>query len=208
MQIPRCRLFRSLFRSSRRYSSQLGGRRAVAARVACRAAGLLVLTAVFAACSPAYDWRVVTNNASGYVVDLPAKPHADERDVDMGGMTVRMRMQTAEAGGAVFVVGTVDLPADDANTQQKALGFLRDGLARNVGAQPAARQVDVPLASGGTVQGVEMKVTGAAGGEQQIRTIHARLVAKGARVYQVAIVAPHEPPPDQVDQFFGSFKLF
>lgn len=169
---------------------------------------MFVLAAAFAACSPTYDWRVVTNSASGYVVDLPAKPHADERDIDIGGITVRMRMQTAEAGGAVFVVGTVDLPADDANTRQKALGFLRDGLARNVGAPPAAREVDVPLASGGAVQGVEMTVTGAAGGAQQTRTIHVRLVAKGARVYQVAIVAHHEPPPDQVDQFFGSFKLF
>ena len=170
--------------------------------------GALVLAAAFAACSPTYDWRVVTNSTAGYVVDLPAKPRADERDIDIGGMTVPMRVQTAEAGGAVFVVGTLDLPDDQAPTQQKALGFLRTGLARNVGAPPSAHEVEVPLASGGAVEGVEMQVTGAAGDQRQTRTIHARLVAKGARVYQVAIVADREPPPDQVDQFFDSFKLF
>ncbi|TDV18485.1 hypothetical protein [Paraburkholderia caballeronis] len=172
------------------------------------AAGALALAAAFAACSPTYDWRVVTNSASGYVVDLPAKPGADERSIDIGGTVVRMRMQTAEAGGAVFVVGTVDLPDARADTQQKALAFLRAGLARNVGVQPDAHEVDVPLTSGGAVQGVEMRMTGAAGAQRQTRTIHVRLVAKGARAYQVAIVADREPPPEQVDQFFGSFKLF
>jgi len=169
--------------------------------------GALVLTAAFAACSPTYDWRLVTNNDSGYVIDLPAKPSADERDVVIGTMTVRMRMQTAEVDHAVFVVGTIALPDDQAATQQKALAFLRDGLARNVGAPAHARPVDVPLASGGATPGVEMRVSGAAGADRQRRTIHARLVAKGAHVYQVAIVAGHEPPPDQVDQFFDSFKL-
>lgn len=183
-------------------------RRSVAVRRLGAAAGALMLAATFAACSPAYDWRVVTNSESGYVVDLPAKPGADERTVDIGGMTVPMRVQTAEAGGAVFVVGTVELPDDHAGTQQKALDFLRDGLARNVGAPPAAHAVDVPLASGGAVQGVEMRVTGAAGAEHRTRTIHARLVANGARVYQVAIVADREPPSDQTDLFFDSFKLF
>ena len=177
------------------------------ARPAWIAVGTLMLAAAFAACSPTYDWRVVTNTANGYIVDLPAKPGADERSVDIGGMAVRMRMQTAEAGGAVFVVGTVELPDDRPDTQQKALAFLRSGLARNVGAPPDAHEVDVPLVAGGAVRGIEMRVTGAAGAQHQTRTIHARLVAKGARVYQFAIVADHEPPPDQVDQFFGSFKL-
>lgn len=172
------------------------------------AVGALVLAAAFAACSPAYNWRVVTNNDSGYVVDLPAKPDADERSIDIGGTTVPMRVQTAEAGGAVFVVGTLTLPDDHADTQQKALDFLRDGLAHNVGAPPNGREVDVPLATGGAVQGVEIRVTGQAGDQHQTRTIHARLVAKGTRVYQVAIVADHEPSSDQVDQFFDSFKLF
>ncbi|HTH62367.1 MAG TPA: hypothetical protein VL689_19725 [Paraburkholderia sp.] len=208
MQTIFCRVRGWLFRLIRPRQVATGGARRAAVRTLAARFGALAVAATLAACAPAYDWRVVTNDENGYVVALPAKPDADERSIDIGGMTVPMRVQTAEVGGAVFVVGTVELPDDHADTQHKALDFLRDGLARNVGAPPGAREVDVPLASGGVLQGVEMRVTGAAGAERQTRTIHARFVAKGARVYQVAIVADHEPPTDQVDQFFGSFKLF
>jgi hypothetical protein len=27
-------------------------------------------------------------------------------------------------------------------------------------------------------------------------------------VYQAAVIGPKEPPPEQLDQFFGSFKLY
>lgn len=172
------------------------------------AVAILVMAAAFTGCSPTYNWRAVTNNASGYAIDLPAKPAADERRVDLGGTVVRMRMQTAEAGGAVFVVGTLELPDARADTQQKALAFLRTGLARNVGAAPDAHEITVPIASGGSVPGMEMQVSGKAGANQEMRTIHARLVARGARAYQVAIVADRELPPEQVDQFFQSFELF
>ncbi|CAG9205809.1 conserved exported hypothetical protein [Paraburkholderia tropica] len=175
------------------------------------------LVAGVLACSPTYDWRTVSNNASGYSVDLPAKPGADQRSLDVGGTTMRMRVQTAEVGGAVFVVGTLDLPDAQPATQQKALDFLRDGLARNLGAPPAAHAVDVPLAAGGAVQGIELDLTGKAdnpagfgnaGGKAEARTIHARLVARGTHAYQLAIVGREQPPVEQVDQFFQSFRLY
>jgi hypothetical protein len=108
----------------------------------------------------------------------------------------------------VFVVGTLELPDAQPATQQKALEFLRAGLAHNVGAAPEAHAVAVPLAGGGSVEGVEMRMAGKAGANGETRTIHARLVAKGARAYQVAIVGRAEPPVEQIDQFFGSFKLY
>jgi hypothetical protein len=161
-----------------------------------------------AACSPTYDWRTVSNNASGYTVDLPAKPDKDERSIDVNGTSMRMRVQTAEVAHDVFVVGTLELPDAQPATQQKALDFLRAGLARNVGAAPETHAVAVPLAGGGSVEGVEMRIAGKAGANGETRTIHARLVAKGARAYQVAIVGRAEPPVEQIDQFFGSFKLY
>ncbi|MBV8261956.1 MAG: hypothetical protein JO239_13690 [Paraburkholderia sp.] len=66
----------------------------------------------------------------------------------------------------------------------------------------------VPLAAGGSVEGLEMRMAGKAGVNGETRTIHARLVAKGARAYQVAIVGRTDPPVEQADQFFGSFKLY
>ncbi|WP_321907579.1 hypothetical protein [Paraburkholderia sp. J11-2] len=178
----------------------------VAARVA--VLGLLATAFALAACSPTYDWRTISNDASGYSIDLPAKPDKDERRIDVNGTPMRMRVQTAEVAGDVFVIGTLDLPDAQPATQQKALDFLRAGLARNVGAPPDARAVAVPLATGGSIEGVEMHMAGKAGANGESRTIHARLVAKGARAYQVAIVGRTEPPVEQVDQFFGSFKLY
>jgi hypothetical protein len=178
-----------------------------------RAAGTLaVLTgvwvAVLAGCSPQYDWRTVANNTSGYSVDLPAKPSSDQREIDVDGTRMPMRMQTAEVDGELFVVGTLDLPDSRPATQQAAIAFLRDGLARNVSTAPDARDVAVPVAGGGTVDGIELRLSGHAGERDEARTIHARLVAKGAHAYQVAIVGPAEPPVEQVDQFFQSFQLY
>jgi hypothetical protein len=174
------------------------------------AAGLLCLSAgiaALAACSPAYDWRTVTSNQNGYTVALPAKPHEDAREIDMDGTSMHMAMQTAEAGGGVFAIGTLMLPSDDPALRRKVLDFLRDGLARNVGAAPDAHPVQVPVAGGGSVTGLAMTVSGKAGAKQQTRLIYARLAARGRRVYQVAIIARAPLPREQVDQFFGSFTL-
>ncbi len=179
-----------------------------APRMSAAAFGVLTVAAALCACSPTYDWRTISNNDSGYSVDLPAKPGADERRIDVDGTPMRMRVQTAEVADDVFVVGTLDLPDAQPATQQKALDFLRAGLARNVSGVPDAQAVAVPLATGGAVPGVELRVAGRAGANGETRTIHARLVAKGAHAYQVAIVGRAEPPVEQVDQFFGSFKLY
>jgi hypothetical protein len=168
---------------------------------------VFVVAGMLAACSPTYDWRTVTNSAGGYSVDLPAKPGADQRDIDIEGTPMHMHMQTAEVDDVLFVVGTIDLPDTRPETRQKALAFLRDGLARNVGVTPDAHDVTVPLMGGGSVEGVEMRLTGKAGDKGESRTIHARLVARGTHVYQVAIVGREEPPVEQVDQFFQSFRL-
>lgn len=175
-----------------------------------RAAAALVLAGMLApliACSPTYDWRTISNDASGYSVDLPAKPGSDERSIDVAGTPMRMRVQTAEVSGAVFVVGTLDLPDAQPATQQKALAYLRAGLAHNVGATPEAHAVAVPVQTGGSVEGVDMELAGKAGAKMEQRTIHARFVAKGAHAYQLAIVGREQPAPEQVDQFFQSFKL-
>ncbi|MFX1671159.1 hypothetical protein PWR63_02480 [Paraburkholderia sp. A2WS-5] len=175
-----------------------------------RAAAGLALAGVLApliACSPTYDWRTISNDASGYSVDLPAKPGSDQRSLDVAGTPMRMRVQTAEVNGAVFVVGTLDLPDAQPATQQKALAYLSAGLAHNVGAMPQTRAVAVPVEAGGSVEGVDMELAGKAGATEDQRTIHARLVAKGAHAYQLAIVGREQPAPEQVDQFFQSFKL-
>ncbi|MGF7134337.1 hypothetical protein P3T40_005840 [Paraburkholderia sp. EB58] len=168
----------------------------------------LAVGGLLAGCSPTYDWRTVMNNDNGYTVDLPAKPSNDARQIDIGGTSMRMAMQTAEAGNAVFAVGTVILPSDDPQTQRTALDFLRTGLARNVSAAPDGHAVQIPLAAGGQVPGLEMTLSGRAGEQKETRTIYARFVAHGRHAYQAAIIANEPLPQEQVDQFFQSFQLY
>ena len=59
-----------------------------------RFAALACASAVLAACSPAYDWRTLHNDA-GYTVDLPAKPTVDEHAIEIAGTPMKMRMQAA-----------------------------------------------------------------------------------------------------------------
>jgi hypothetical protein len=172
------------------------------------AACALVLGLAVSACSPTFDWRTIMNNDNGYTVDFPAKPGNDQRPVQIDGTAMQMAIQTAEAGHAVFAVGTVMLPDDHEATQRATLAFLRDGLARNVGAAPDAHAVQIPLAAGGQVLGLEMKLSGEAGSQHEMRTIYARLVARGRHVYQAAIIADKPLPTEQVEQFFSSFKLY
>ena len=65
------------------------------------------------------------------------------------------------------------------------------------------RQADVYPAPEITVNG-----TSANGQKSETHQIRARFIAKGTHAYQVAIVSTKAPPPDQIDQFFSSFKLF
>jgi hypothetical protein len=53
-----------------------------------------------------------------------------------------------------------------------------------------------------------MKVTGMAGAQHETRTVYARFVVHGRRVYQVAIVAAQPLPQEQIDEFFQSFQLY
>jgi hypothetical protein len=171
---------------------------------------VLAASAALLACTPTYDWRTIMNNDDGYEVTLPAKPRSDERDIQIAGHMMQMKMETAEAGDAVFAVGTVILPNADPATQRAALDFLQQGLAHNLNAAPAVHPVQIDVAAGGKLDGAEINVRGPGGSEKQsdTRSMHARFVAKGTHVYQVAIVSTTPPPEDQVDQFFSSFKLY
>ncbi|WP_261528561.1 hypothetical protein [Burkholderia multivorans] len=169
---------------------------------------LLCASAALAACSPPYDWRTLHNDA-GYTIDLPAKPTVDEHAVAVGGTPMPMRMQAAHVDGAVFAVGTLTLPDDRDDTRRAALEFLRAGLSRNLAGAPQTAAVPVPLAAGGAVNGLELRVAGtAAGGDDTARKrIVARLVARGRHAYQAVVIADRPLQQEQLDQFFGSFKL-
>jgi hypothetical protein len=167
----------------------------------------LLGAASICACSPAYNWRTVSDAAEGYVIDLPAKPIVDERQVEIAGNALPMHVRAAHTQGAVFAIAVVDLPSEDAQLRQAVADALRRALARNVSAAATEHAVQVPVSSGAAAPGVDIVATGAAGDAHEQRTIHAWIAARGRHVYQAAIIAAHAPPPEQSDQFFGSLKL-
>lgn len=167
----------------------------------------LLCASLVAACSPAYNWRTVTDAAEGYAIDLPAKPTIDERSVDIAGATLPMHVRAARAEDAVFSIASIDLPRDDAQLRQSVVDALRRALARNVQATPIEHPVTVPMTQGGAAQAVEVVATGKAGDAHEQRTIHAWITANGRHVYQAAVIAAHAPPQEQSEQFFGSLKL-
>lgn len=170
-------------------------------------AALACMSVALAACSPSYDWRTLHNDA-GYTIDLPAKPTVENQPVAIGGASMPMRMQAAHVDGAVFAVGTLTLPDDRDDTRRAALEFLRAGLSRNLEGAPQTAAVPVPLAAGGAVNGLELRIAGAAaGGDRAHKTIVARLVARGRHAYQAVVIADGPLTQEQLDQFFGSFKL-
>jgi hypothetical protein len=174
-----------------------------------RAAILFSLAALaLTACSPAYDWRTITDNANGYTIDLPAKPLIDERPIDIAHTTMQMHVRAARAENAMFAIGTVTMPGEDPRLQHAVLESMQDALARNVGAKPDAHAIDVPLADGSHVPALELEVSGPVGATGKHKTIHAWLIARGRHVYQASIIADEAPPKEQADQFFHSFKVF
>ncbi len=203
--------FAMLLSGIRILSTAPRGRAAGARRLALSIAAALAL-GVAAGCTPALDWRTLHSDA-GYSIDLPAKPTLDARPVEIGGASMDMRMQAAHVEGAVFAVGTVSLPDARPATQRAVLDALRAGLSRNLRAQAAEREVAVPLAAGGSTPGIELRLSGepagasGASGAAAGKTVVARLVARGAHVYQAVAIADAPLPPEALDQFLGSFKL-
>ncbi len=170
---------------------------------------LIAVALAVAGCTPALDWRTVRDEA-GYTIDLPARPTLDAREIAIAGATMTMRMQAAHVDGAVFAVGTVMLPDAREATRRAVLDALAGALSRNLDARPATHAVAVPLAGGGAVAGIEIALQGrpaSASGTAAPRSVAARLVARGAHVYQAVVISDAPLPAEALEQFFGSLKL-
>ncbi|WP_150667450.1 hypothetical protein [Pandoraea anhela] len=175
---------------------------------------MLAATALLAACSPRYDWREVHDKDGAYAVTYPAKPTQDEREVKFASGPLPMRMQAARVDAALFAVGVVTLPNDDATLRQTVVDELRQGLLANVNESAAVpSQVMVRQAGDApALPGQAISAQGAAGGrdergERAERFVTARFVGRGNHVYQVVVMATKPPTKEQVDQFLDSFIL-
>lgn len=167
-------------------------------------------TLLLGACTPSFDWRNVVNQEQGYAVMFPAKPGLDQRTVTIAGLSLPMAMQSARVGDTSFAVGVVTLPAADPGLRAAVLAALEQGLAHNINAVLAPHPVQIDVGNPGQqVAGSEFVASGTvADAHHEHRAMHARFAVRGSKIYEAVIVAPLEPAPEQVDQFFGSLRLF
>jgi hypothetical protein len=165
----------------------------------------LLLPALLA-CSPKYNWRDYASPDAPYRVMFPAKPASFTRNIELDGMRVAMTMTAAEVDGATFAVGAAQ--AQDPARAQAALEAMKLALLRNIGAS-AQREASASATSdsgGENRTALDVDATGQANGAPMRLVGH--FEARGKRFYQVIVVGrPKAVPPEQLEQFFTSFKL-
>jgi hypothetical protein len=139
----------------------------------------------------------------------PSKPGLDERVVPIAGHALKMQMQSAKVGGALFAVGSVLLPSEDPALQRSVLEALESGLARNVGIDDKPSKVQIALTENGQfVDGEALSGSGKVAGRSEHRTVAAHFVIRGQRVIQAVVISDKEVPAEQVSQFLDSLRVY
>ncbi|MFC7288607.1 hypothetical protein ACFQPC_11215 [Herminiimonas glaciei] len=171
---------------------------------------LLGTAFVLTACSPKFDWREIRSNDAPYAVAMPSKPNTVTRQIDLNGTQVAMTMTVSTVDGVTFAVGSAELP--DATQAQVSLNSMKTALVKNiVGTVKEEKVLTMPHGTaGGQLAVTEIQALGAAGanGDDQVRVLFARFVAKDKRVYQLVVTGAEKVVKRElVDTFFSSFKL-
>jgi hypothetical protein len=171
---------------------------------------LLSTSLLLAACSPKFDWREIRSNDAPYAVAMPSKPNTVTRQIDLNGSQVAMTMTVSTVEGVTFAVGTAELP--DATQAQVSLNSMKTALVKNiVGTIKEEKVLTMPHGTaGGQLAVTEIQALGAAGanGDEQVRVLFARFVAKDKRVYQLVVTGAEKTVKRELaDTFFTSFKL-
>ncbi|MBS7806278.1 hypothetical protein [Variovorax sp. PCZ-1] len=73
---------------------------------------MIVIAAALTSCTPAFNWREVGFDQAGVTALLPCKPDRGSRAVQLAGQAMQMSMAGCEAGGAMFTVSLVEVPAN------------------------------------------------------------------------------------------------
>jgi hypothetical protein len=158
----------------------------------------LLLLAALAACSPDYNWRQVQNADAAYTALFPAKPSTHAREINLDGIRTTMSMTAAEVHGALFAVGSAELP--NAALAPPALAAMKTAMVRNIGGAIASDKT-VP----GPTPYTELVANGSRNGHPVQLT--ARFAARNQRVYQAVVIGPpQDVPAEAIDTFLSSSK--
>lgn len=195
--------------ASRAEPGFLFSRRAGRRRLLGAGAGALALAAL--GCTPRFNWREVRPAHARCVIALPDKPQSAERELDLAGDKVTMRMTSTGVGPTLFALGVAELPpaALAPDRLEATLGWFRDGLLRNVqGTLTASRALTLTPPPGRTVRIAQAVSAQGRIGDGRKAVLAARFYVVDDRFYQVvALGAEGEIPAEALDTFFDSFRL-
>ena len=159
-----------------------------------RLAALLVLVTL-AGCYPDLDWKELRPPEAGFRVLMPARTEASSGTGPDGVAQSRWGAQTRLG---LFGVAWADYP----DAAAAHLGPVQDSLVRNAGGPAEAEQSR-------SEAGVELRrfTVRARAGDGSGRELHVRLIARGRRLYQLAVVGqPGALSEADLDTFFLSFQ--
>lgn len=167
-------------------------------------AALFVVLAVFAACSPAFNWREVRPDDTALTVLLPCKPDKAQKTVPLLGKPTALRLLGCDAGGAAFAVAVADVGS--AANAPAALAQWQAVTLTGMKADP--NSVRRPMALPGALPTPAPVLVEARGQRADGTSVHSQALyfAQGSQVFQVVMLASQRAP-DQAETFFEGVKL-
>ena len=109
---------------------------------------IVALVAAFAllACTPTYDWRTVKSDDLLFEALYPGKPTRAEKTLLIADQKIKMTMEAARAGDALYAVGAIQLSQEQSKLAHEVSEYLEKGILANLGQQ------DKPVLSHKTVR--------------------------------------------------------
>jgi hypothetical protein len=98
---------------------------------------IVALVAAFAllACTPTYDWRTVKSDDLLFEALYPGKPTRAEKTLLIADQKIKMTMEAARAGDALYAVGAIQLSQEQSKLAHEVSAYLQKGILANLGHQ-------------------------------------------------------------------------
>lgn len=163
----------------------------------------VLLGAWVAACTPAFDWRVVQAPDGDVEMQFPCKPTSQTRSVMLGDTPVTMTVASCTAQGLTFGFAQADV--GDPARVTPALIALRAALAANLDARELRSGAFALQGTTPNEQAVRVRCAGRSRDGEPLAA-EAAFFARGMRVYQATVLGA-QLPAQVIDVFFDNLRI-
>lgn len=163
----------------------------------------VVMSVSLLACAPALDWREFRPEGTALRARFPCRPASHERQVDLAGRQVNLRIYACQAEGLVFALGHADV-VDPAQVGPALQAMLKAGQA-NISGQVTD---DQPSRVPGMTPHPQARSWRLAGqlGDGRAHASHLTVFSHGTLVAQGTVGGP-ALKDEQVQAFLNSIEV-